>query len=496
MTSTTAEPQLLEHTVFGAMRRHWLLVSLVVVACVCLALAYGALTRDEYRASATVSAPRPASSALQSDAQYLDSQVLLLSSRDVGDRAFDIARDTPPGSGIERTELEPTVGEVKIIPPTVDSSGSYGTTVVTIEFTAPTAGEAQTGVNALATAYDEARREQIQRNASARLAGIDEALATAASTGDAAVLREERMRALIDRGRDLAQDASISVAQRPEAPLTSGLLSLGLVGLVVGLLLGGVAAYAHAVRLAHVGDASVGRRVYDAPLLYEQPPVDPSDDDIGELTESSRLLGRAVAQALRSTTAPAVLAVVGAPGNASRSATAADLARALAEGERPVLVVDGDDGTLAADLPAQEGSLSVVDLSGPGPAQWHHQVREIRNRVVVVDCPSTATSARAVDLLTHCNAAIVLVRADEPVRDHVEVARWFRLTGTPVLGYVFTPYARGRARLWWDDRRARKDASGQSAAHPVRPTPARPVQDVVDDSPTRAREVPRSPVRK
>ena len=36
----------------------------IVVACVDLALAYGALKEDEYQATATVSAPRPAGSAL------------------------------------------------------------------------------------------------------------------------------------------------------------------------------------------------------------------------------------------------------------------------------------------------------------------------------------------------------------------------------------------------------------------------------------------------
>ena len=143
------------------MRRHWLLVSLIVVACVDLALAYGALKEDEYRATATVSAPRPAGSALQSDAQYLDSQVLLLNSRQVGDRALEIARATPAGAGIDRAELAPTIGKVEIIPPPSGSSGSYGTTIVSILFSAPSADEAQVGVNALATAYDEVRSQEI-----------------------------------------------------------------------------------------------------------------------------------------------------------------------------------------------------------------------------------------------------------------------------------------------------------------------------------------------
>ena len=57
--------RLVEPTVLGAMRRHWLLVCLVVFACVDLALAYGVIKQEEYVATATVSAPRPAGSALQ-----------------------------------------------------------------------------------------------------------------------------------------------------------------------------------------------------------------------------------------------------------------------------------------------------------------------------------------------------------------------------------------------------------------------------------------------
>ena len=102
MTTTDDPRRLVDPAVLGAMRRHWLLVSLVVVACVDLALAFGALKPDEYRATATVSAPRPAGSVLQSDAQYLDSQVLMLNSRQVGDRALQIARTTPAGAGISR----------------------------------------------------------------------------------------------------------------------------------------------------------------------------------------------------------------------------------------------------------------------------------------------------------------------------------------------------------------------------------------------------------
>lgn len=497
MTSTAGETRrLVEPTVLGAMRRHWLLVSLIVVACVDLALAYGTLQEDEYRASATVSAPRPAGSALQSDAQYLDSQVLLLNSRQVGDRAFRVARAAPAGADIERAELAPTIGKVEIIPPASGSSGSYGTTLVTIQFTASSAEEAQVGVNALATAYDEVRSQEISDSAAARLAGIDRAITTAESPSDVSALRKERVQALIDQGRDLSQAASISTAEKPEAPANSGLLSLLGVGLCLGLVAGGAAAFIRASRLQHVGEAHVARAVYDAPLLCERRPPEDMSDDV-ELTEPNRLLGRAVTHRLRTVETPIRLAVVAPPGNRGRSTTAANLALALTEGGVPVLAVDGDDGTMAAMLcpgrpvgrsgqaggspiasPLHTG-LSVLDLSDPDPPGWDPALLEVQDGIVVVDCPPMATSARAVDLLSQCDAVVVLVHADEPVREHVDVARWLGLTETVALGYVFTPYVRRGPRDWWLGRRsrARVPRPERTSTFPVRDSMAQPVPE-------------------
>lgn len=482
-----------EPTVLGAMRRHWLLVCLVVFACVDLALAYGVLKQDEYLATTTVSAPRPADSALQSDAQYLDSQVLLLNSREVGDRAFEIVQATPAGADIERGELAPTIGRVEIIPPTGGSSGGYGTTIVTLQFTAPSAAKAQVGVNALATAYDEVRADEIRARAESRLEGIDRAIAAADSPGDVAALRKERVQALIDQGRDLSLRASIASAERPEAPAGSGLSTLLAIGVLLGLVAGGAAAYVRASRLRHVSDARAGRVLYDAPLLYELRAAPRMRD--GRVTESDRLLGRAVAHRLDGFEVPVRLAVVATTGNRARSATAAGLALALAEDGMPVLAVDCDDGTMAqvlhpssmpgppADRPGPGGhapmaspwqdGLSVLDLSGPVAADWDRVFREPADRVVVVDCPPTATSARAVDLLSRCNAVVVLVRADEPVHDHVELARWLELTGARVLGYVFTPYPQRGPLDLWPGRRSRtpsQAATGpRSVAEPLGP---------------------------
>jgi hypothetical protein len=90
-----------------------------------------------------------------------------------------------------------------------------------------------------------------------------------------------------------------------------------------------------------------------------------------------------------------------------------------------------------------------------------------------------ASSARAVDLLSHCDAVVVLVRADEPVREHVDVARWLGLTETVALGYVFTPYSRRGPLDWWPGRttRARAPVPGRTSVFPVRDPMTPPVPE-------------------
>lgn len=496
MTPTAIAPRrLVEPTVLGAMRRHWLLVTVIVVTCADLALAFSLLRGAEYRASATLSAPRPAGSALQSDAQYLDSQVLLLDSRRVGDRAFEIATSEEAGAGIERAELAPTVGKVEIIPPGSDSSGGYGTTIVTIQFTALAAEQAQVGANALATAYDEVRSQEIASSAEARIDGIDRAIAAATDASDVAALRRERVQALIDQSRDLSQAVSISAAEKPDAPSGSGLLSLLSVGLCVGLVAGGAAAFVRANRLRHVGKAYVAARVYGAPLLWKGP-VGASLAGYAELTERDRLMGRAVSQSLERLAGCSVLAIVASGRNAKRSEASAHLALALAEGGTKVLAVDGGNGTMAGFLrpgTALDGSeralgktlesplhrdLSVVKVNGPLPDGWGSYFDETHDRVVVVDCPSPASSARGVDLLSRSDAVVVLVRADEPVGDHVALARWLQITGTEMVGYVFTPYLPQGPRHWLRRRRARAKASGVGmTASPARDTTMQPARE-------------------
>lgn len=470
---------LVDVTVLGAMRRHARLVAGLVLASVGLALAWAVLRTEVYEATVTVSAPRPVGSVVQTDQQYLDSQVLLLGSREVRDRALDIARETPSGATISRADFATVDGSVEVIPPTVDSSGSYGTTIITLAFTDPDPEVARLGADALAAAYDEVRAAEIVAQAEARLRGIDQAISQAESSDDLPGLRAERAQALIDQGTDLSQEATISAAELPTSPASTSVANLLGVGLAFGLLLGGAAAFVRATRLGHVGEPRVAERVYDAPLLWEEQPAEArrrARAGAASLTEQNRLFARAVAHRLGPDAGPTTIALVATPVHPDRSRVAADLALGLADVASTVVAVDGDGGAMAAALcpvrqeprardlapqPAESllhPALSVLDLAG---GRWAAVLPD-DSGLVLLDCPPLSETARGVDLLRECDTAIVLVREEERASDHVEVARWLTLTGTTVLGVVFTP--RVRMRPW---QRLRPPA-GRAPRQPAR----------------------------
>lgn len=453
MSATGSSPNLPpEPTVWSSMSRHRVLMACVVLAAVALAVAYSLLRPQEYRATATISAPRPTAAVEQTDSHYLDSQVLLMGTSEVANRAFDLVTRSDARTTIERADFTGTDGTVEVIPPVADVSGAYGTTVITVTFTAPDPFAAQAGANALVTAYDEARTAQITTHARARLAGIDLAISEAESGDDLPGLRALRAQAIIEQQTDLSSSPTMDLAEVPTEPAQRGLLSTAGVGLGLGIVAGGGAAYARARRLGHVGERDVAARVYDAPLLFE------SSEDL--TAEPQHLLARAVKHRLALLHRDAVVAVVAPRQQARTAAVTAGLALALTD-DSTVLAVDADGGTAGSALRTLTGArpqLTVLELDPwAEEAPWAASRQDIE--IVVVACPPPAHTARAVELLDWCDAAVVLVGADEPVEDHLAMARWLSLTATEVLGFVFTPASH---HTWWvshgSQRRAHRRA--------------------------------------
>src|SRR5215218_3736587 len=94
MKATSIEQGRFEPTVFGAVRRYRTMVLVIAILIAAAAVGYASVEPEVYRAHATVTVPRSTLAQGEAGSQYFDSQVLLLQSQEVADRAARIANMT------------------------------------------------------------------------------------------------------------------------------------------------------------------------------------------------------------------------------------------------------------------------------------------------------------------------------------------------------------------------------------------------------------------
>lgn len=191
---------------------------------------------------------------------------------------------------------------------------------------------------------------------------------------------------------------------------------------------------------------------------------------------------------------PQVLIVTGAQGDEGKSTTVVNLATALAETGRSVLVIDCDfrkpEAHLFFDMPPGLGlaDLAEADLSGsidqvirptavPGVqlvtsgspvshpagvlARLSGIIAEARDRadIVLIDSSPLLVTSEALDVLQHADAALIVCRVGRTRYEQATRARKLLLRAeVPVLGLVLTrtapqrrtPYGQTtRTQLWW-----------------------------------------------
>ena len=124
MKDASAESARFEPTVFGAVRRYRIMVLAFALAGVVAAVGYTLYAGKTYRAKASVTVPVPKSQQDQDPAQYLDSQVLLLESPAVAQRAASIADTTLQSNSLSARDFSSSGGSVSITPPVGAAAGS------------------------------------------------------------------------------------------------------------------------------------------------------------------------------------------------------------------------------------------------------------------------------------------------------------------------------------------------------------------------------------
>jgi Mrp family chromosome partitioning ATPase len=485
-----------EPTVVEAARRYHLLVATMALLVATAAMGYTLVQPELYRASGSLTVPKPLALQAMGNDQYLDSQVLLLQSQDVAERAVQIANSALGSKKLTTRDLFGEFAKVEIAPPEMANPGSYGANTIQLMFTWPDPEIAQVGLNALLQGFDDARYATIKTESDASLAGIQKAISDVRSKDQLGDLTARRTLVLTNQQVDLAHHSIIRWAARPQTAINGNSKRAAAIGLLTGTILGVALAYALAVRRPEFADTQQPAELYGVPLLGEIPRTKATwrprtarslqelplvTDPHSPAAESFRFAATSI-ERLRAEHGPRLsLAIVSPAGGRSQSLTVANLALALAEAHLRVLAVDANVG----------GRLSVLLLPGVGTAAKSSEqpltgqpplvarVRALSEHaessplnsivyvlpsvpertttlahykalgaliaqarscydVVLVDCPGLLEVAGAVELLRASDTAIVVVSAGDLVPDHLATRNRLRLVGCSLAGYVLT----------------------------------------------------------
>ena len=123
MKDASVESARFEPTVFGAVRRYRIMVLAFALVAMVAAVGYTRYVGKTYRAKASVTVPVPQSLQGQNPAQYLDSQVLLLQSPAVAQRAASIADATLQSNILSARDFSASGGSLSITPPAGAAAG-------------------------------------------------------------------------------------------------------------------------------------------------------------------------------------------------------------------------------------------------------------------------------------------------------------------------------------------------------------------------------------
>ena len=493
MKDAGVESARFEPTVFGAVRRYRIMVLAFALAGMVAAVGYTVHAVKTYQAKAQVTAPIPQSLPNQQPAQYLDSQVLLLESPAVTQKAASIADATLQSNTLSARDFSPSGGSVSISPPAGAAVGGYGASIIGVTFTASSPKAAQAGANALLQAYADVRAASIAAQYNNAIAGIDNAINETTNTAQQAALQAQRTQQLVNEQLNLAQQPTVAWAVEPTSPVSGSLKRAAVIGLVIGLVLGVAAAYARANLRRGFVDRKDPAALYGVPLIGEIPAFEAgkmsrsnaastrallpvSADPQSAVAESFRFAAGSV-ERIRAERGPRISLVFVSPlACAGKSMVIANLALAIAEGGTRVLAVDADAGY--GDLTARllpgtptEGGLEQV-LAGQQPltnciqpsplngavavlgstrAPQQRVTGAARSKaasalltmakqsfdVVLIDSPALLQVADATELVSASDAAIIVLSSNDLVRDHLEMVDRLKLIGADVVGYIY-----------------------------------------------------------
>ncbi len=498
ITTTSVDQALFEPTVFGAVRRFPIMVVVIALFAAAAALGYSLAVPEVYRAHATVTVPKTTLSQGEAGDQFLDSQVLLLQSREVAELAAQIANEALDFTMLSASDFSGEAASLEITPPKGATPGSFGSSIIAVSFTGPSARVAQVSSNAALQAFDDVRVAAISAQGDQTIAAIEKAIRDSRTREQRKDLVNLRTEALVNQQVDLARHPTVMWAAEPQVPINGNSKKSGLLGLVVGTILGVGLAYARATRRRCLRDRLDPAAIYDVPLIGEIParpdqqgpswrtavdrlPV--AGNPRSPLAEAFRFAAGFVERTRAQRGNQLVIAFVSAGTGAASSSVLANVALAAAEAGTSVLAVDaaGTDGDLTALLlvgsPSTDGfgevlsgqrsawecvqvstvnqGLAVLGSSSTEPvrpigARHSKALKELLSQVkasydlVLINSPALLRVAAATEIVDCADATIVVVGSNDIVQDHVTMLERLNSVESPIIGYIYQPLMWGR----------------------------------------------------
>jgi Mrp family chromosome partitioning ATPase len=491
MKATRIEQGRFEPTVFGAVRRYRIMVAVIGVMVAVAAAGYAFAQAPVYRANATVTVPQSTLAQGEARDQYFDSQVLLLRSQEVAERAARLANAALNDNLLSWRDFTGEDAALEITPPDNATPGAFGSSIVAVSFTWPSATVAQVGANAALQAFDGVRATAIADQGAADVAAIERAIRDARTKGQVNDLLNQRAQTLVNLQLDLATHPTVASAAKPQVPINGNVKRSGAIGLLAGLVLAAGLAYLRATRHQCLDDRLDPVAIYDAPLLGEIPlagtkrilpsitavadPLPMAGDPHSPAAEAFRFTAGSVERIRAARDQQMAIVFISAHTGADRSKVVANVALAVAESGTPVLAVDADTtegaltdlllgstpaegfeqvvagrhavsecietSSLHADvtvLPA--GTVRTRRITGPAYAKAiERMIAEAKDSfdLVLIDSPALLRVSNAVELVHNSDAAIVVLGRGELVHDHVTMVERLDQVKSNVAGYIY-----------------------------------------------------------
>lgn len=478
------------HIVADALRRHWLIIVVVMLLLTGAATAFALIRTQEYTASAKVLVRPVPGNALAPDSATSTQQVTVAMETEAG------LVNSPGVTALVSKDLGT---EIEAGSPAIKATVPPNTEIVQMEFTGTSAGAARDGAQAFADAFLQYRTAQAESTQKQQIDSLekqakvaDENLKRAAKIAaqknpppDAAsqvqlyASRLAALQASIGQLQVTDTDAGtvVTPAKLPTSPAGLSPILLVLAAAALGLGGGVVLAIWRERNDDHVRAASetslIGVPTFGALPAEEDEPRLIADRDPGDaLHDAYRRIRTGV---LVTTTRPSVVVISAVSGADPSSEVAANLGLSLAAAGYQVTVVDATiqhadmadllgvserpglsdmlvgDLDMDTDLPRTHG-LSVLPAgtdpvkarefyAGTGVQTLVALLRKRSDYVIVSAAPASTSDGNNVALV---GDGLLLVVADnqtthEQVANVVERAQRLEV---PVLGAIFTPHAR------------------------------------------------------